>query len=46
MSIKYIYKDKKTGKKVYSNEPLNLNDYVLITSYADTKMKSAEITKK
>lgn len=46
MITKYTYRNKKTGKKVYSSTPIKNTDHVLITSYRDTKMKSAEIIKK
>ena len=43
---KYTYKNLKTGKKIYSDEPLKGKDLLLVASIADIKMKSNNITQK
>lgn len=43
---KYIYKSKKTGKKVYSDTPLKDKDLILVRQIKDGMMKSSEIIKK
>lgn len=43
---KYIYRNKKTGKKVYSDKPLQDKDLVLVTQIRDGRMKSNEVTQK
>lgn len=46
MKKKYIYKNKITGKKVYSDVPLNDPDLILVKAVRDTKMKGNEIVQK
>jgi len=43
---KYIYKHKKTGKKIYSNRPLDDDDLELISERKNTKMGSGDILEK
>lgn len=43
---KYIYKNKKTGKKIESDTPLLDKNLVLVSQIKDGKMKSAFIIKK
>jgi len=37
---KFIYKNKKTGKKVYSNIMLNEPDLILVSQMRDMQIKS------
>ena len=43
---KYIYKNKKTGAKVYSAKPLNNPDLELVREFRDGKIKSNRVIKK
>jgi hypothetical protein len=43
---KYIYKNKKTGKKIYSDKLLDDNNLVLVSQLKDIKMKSGEVITK
>ncbi|MFA6158892.1 MAG: hypothetical protein WC763_04720 [Candidatus Paceibacterota bacterium] len=46
MKNKFIYKNKKTGQKVYSDKPLNDKDLVLVKQVRDGRMKGNEVTQK
>lgn len=37
---KFVYKNKKTNKKVYSNQKINDKDFVLVNSVRDISIKS------
>ncbi len=39
-NTKYVYRNIKTGKKVYSPIPLNDTDLVLVRQFKDTQIKS------
>jgi len=43
---KYIYKNRITGQKVYSNKKLNLQFLDLVKEFRDGKLKANEIMKK
>lgn len=44
---KYIYRNKKTGKKIYSDEIIKDNkDLVLVSAVKDMQMKSSNIVQK
>jgi len=43
---RYVYKHKKTGKKVESDTPLASKELVLVTQLRDGKMKGHQISKK
>lgn len=44
--MKYTYKDKETGKKVYSDKPLKDKKLVLVTAIRDGQMKANKIQQK
>lgn len=46
MKKRYIYKDKNTGRKVFSDEPLKDKNLTLITMVKDGRMKSYEVYQK
>lgn len=43
---KYTYKNKKTGKKIYSEKPLTDKDLVLVAQVRDGQMKNKEVNQK
>jgi hypothetical protein len=43
---RFVYRNKKTGQKIYSDRPLDLKDLELVSEVKDTRMKSAEVRKK
>lgn len=43
---KYVYKNKKTGAKVYSEKPLNKPGLELVREFRDGKIKSNRVIKK
>jgi len=43
---KFVYKNKTTGKKIYSDKKLNKKDLVLIRVFGNTKMPGSKIIKK
>ena len=42
----FIYRDKKTNKKIKSATPLKDKDLVLVREFRDMKMKTDKISKK
>lgn len=40
---RYTYINKRTGKKVYSDKPINDPRLVLVTKLADTQMKKSQV---
>ena len=43
---KYVYRNKKTGAKVYSDKPLNDPSLELVREFRDGKIKSNKVIKK
>ena len=43
---RYIYKNKKTGKKTHSDKPINDNDLILVCENRNGMIKSADVLKK
>lgn len=45
---KFVYKNKITGAKIYTDKPITgkLGDFVLVTAMRDTQMKSQNIVQK
>ena len=43
---KYTYKNKKTGKKIFSDKPLKDPELVLVVQLRDGMMKKKEVTQK
>lgn len=43
---KFIYKNKKTGKKIHSDKKLNSDELELIRVFGNTKMPDNKIIKK
>jgi len=46
MIAKFIYRNKKTGQRLYSNEELHLKDFNLEMEVKNTQMRSRKINKK
>ncbi len=43
---KFIYHNKKTGQKIYTDERVDLKDFELVMEARDTKMASKKIIQK
>lgn len=43
---KFVYKNKKTGKKIYSNEKIDNKELELVRVFGNTKMPDSKIIKK
>lgn len=43
---KYHYKDKRNGKRIESDKPLNDENLVLVTAIRDGRMKAHEVRQK
>ena len=43
---KYAYRNKKTGAKVYSNQPIKNPNLELVSEVRDEKIKTAKVIKK
>lgn len=38
--FKFVYKNKKTGERKYSNQKINDKDFILVSSFRDSSIKS------
>lgn len=46
MTTQFVYRNKNTGQKIYSDRPLNLKDLELVSQVKDARMKSGEVRQK
>jgi hypothetical protein len=46
MKTQFVYKDRKTGKKIYSDKPLKGDQYILVMQVRNEKIKAKKVIRK